>query len=362
MSEQSLKRLQEISENEMQRGGTLSLRFQARLNMVGHLPYDTSTLPLVSPNGKFIATSVGLPPDPSTVLAEPGSPSPLSTGVEIWRLDPSKDMFEQSFSLEPPLLLGRSADAEGFLVESPSPEGPRRIGKVSWETGELTWLVADGRVNAFATLGPEGQLAWSSRPVDQSGFTLVVRNPKGRELEIAPNGGDWFFPTWSTRNNRLYAFWLTPNAGMKVVSMLTITSKAMTDSMKQLHLGENGSPAILHRAVAAQPVIQGLPPSPSEELLFWHPEEKYLVAWNPKESTPYVLLTDAMSATHDVSGRYIISTSRDLRYVDPSRMHQSIRLHNEVAIPFRTSDGSGRFLVLTPEQDRVAVRALTPAS
>ncbi|MDG2291986.1 MAG: hypothetical protein P8L37_04955, partial [Phycisphaerales bacterium] len=173
MSEQSLKRLQEIAESEMQRGGTLSLRFQARLNTVGQLPYDTSTLPLVSPTGKFIATSVGLPPDTRTILAEPGSPSPLSTGVEIWHWNDAKGTFEQSFSLEPPLLLGRSADAEGFLVESPSPEGPRRIGKVSWETGELTWLVADGRVNAFATLGPEGQLAWSSREVDQSGFTLV---------------------------------------------------------------------------------------------------------------------------------------------------------------------------------------------
>jgi hypothetical protein len=360
LSDQSLKRLQEIAENEMQRGNTLSLRFHATLNVIGQLPYDKSTLPVVSPTGEFIATSVGIAPEKSTLLAEPGSPSPLATGVEIWKLNKSKGTFESVFNLDPPLLLGRSADAEGFLIESPSPEGARRIGKVAWETGELTWLVADGRVNAFATIGPDGQLAWSSREVNQSGFTLVVRNNQGRELEIGPNGGNWFFPTWSTRNNRLYAFWLSPNMDMKVVSMLTISSKAMSDSMTKLHIGENGSPEILHRTVATQYVIQDLPAPPREELLFWHPNEKYLVGWDPEESSPYILLSDAMAATHDVSGRYVISTSKDLRYVDPSRMHQAIRLHNEVAIPFRTSDDSGLFLVLTPGSDRVAVRTLIP--
>ena len=186
LSDQSLKRLQEIAENEMQRGNTLSLRFHATLNVIGQLPYDKSTLPVVSPTGEFIATSVGIAPEKSTLLAQPGSPSPLATGVEIWKLNKSKGTFESVFNLDPPLLLGRSADAEGFLIESPSPEGARRIGKVAWETGELTWLVADGRVNAFATIGPDGQLAWSSREVNQSGFTLVVRNNQGRELEIGP--------------------------------------------------------------------------------------------------------------------------------------------------------------------------------
>ncbi|MEE3001297.1 MAG: hypothetical protein VX908_01245 [Planctomycetota bacterium] len=360
MRPEATKRLQEIAENELSRGSTFSIRFQAQLQDVGEVPYDQSTLPLVSPDGNYIATSVGIAPEMATLLAEPGSPSPLATGVEIWKINQDTGALAATCSLNPPLLLGRSADTEGFLVESPTPQGPRKIGKVSWTTGELTWLVDDENVNAFATLGPRGQLAYSTRPVAQEGFSLVVRNSLGNEIEVGTLEGNWYFPTWSTRNDRLYAFWISPENHMRLVSMLTISQEGMSASMNDLDLGENATPRVAYRAVAVQPVVQGLRSSPTEELLFWHPGEEQLVAWSPGEASPFILMHNALAAVHDVSGRYIVTTADELRYVDPTKMNRSVRLHDQVAIPFRTTREDGHYLLLTPGRDRVSIRALIP--
>ncbi len=362
MSAQATKRLQEIAEQELRRGSTFSIRFQAQLQDMGEVPYDQSTLPLVSPDGHYIATSVGVAPEMATLLAEPGSPSPLATGIEIWKIDHQTGALSATCTLPPPLLLGRSADTEGFLVESPTPQGPRKIGKVSWTTGELDWLVDDENVNAFATIGPRGQLAYSTRPVGQEGFSLVVRNSGGTELEVGTLEGNWYFPTWSTRNDRLYAFWISPEHDLRLVSMLTISQEAMAASMKDLDLGGNATARVAYRAVAVQPVVQGLGSTPTEELLFWHPGEEQLVAWSPGDKSPFILMENALAAVHDISGRYLVTTADELRYVDPTRMNRSVRLHDQVAIPFRTTAATGHYLLLTPTSDRVSIRALIPSN
>ena len=362
MRPESAKRLNEIAQSELQRGDTTSIRFQAQLIELGEIPYDTMTVPLVSPDGRTIATSVGVQPEASTLLAEPGAPSPLGTGVEIWTYDLNSERYVKVHQLDPPLLLGRSADTDGFLVESPMPAGPRRIGKVDWTSGALTWLIDDEYVNAFATIGPEGQLAYSSRPVDESDFSLIIKQNTGDELVVGADDGTWLFPTWSTRNNRLYAFWLSPTKRLQLATMLTLSPQAMNTSLKKLDLGSEHSPATAWRAITMQPVVQGLNDTADEEIAFWHPGEKRTVIWNQQDETPFVLLEDALVATHDVSGRYLVATPSELRYVDPSRMHRSVRLHNQVAIPRGTTKDTGVYILLTPGQDRVTVRGLAPTN
>ena len=363
MRPESAKRLNEIAQAELQRGdGASSIRFQAQLIELGEIPYDAMTLPMVSPDGRFIATSVGLQPDNATLLAEPGAPSPLGTGVEIWKYDLDDDRYAKVRQLDPPLLLGRSADTNGFLVESPLPSGERHIGRVDWHTGSLTWVVEDDNVNAFATIGPEGQLAYSSRTVDETDFNLVIQQSTGDELVIGADDGMWLFPTWSTRNNRLYAFWLSPSKRLQLASMLTISPQAMSSSIRKLDLGPQQTPAAAWRAVAMQPVVQGIGGTASEEIAFWHPTEQRTVVWSQQDETPFVLLDDAVVAVHDVSGSYLVSTPDELRYVNPSRMHRSVRLHDQVAIPRGTSEDTGLYILLTPGKDRVVVRGLAPAN
>ncbi|MDG1898477.1 MAG: hypothetical protein P8I74_01290, partial [Phycisphaerales bacterium] len=88
--------------------------------------------------------------------------------------------------------------------------------------------------------------------------------------------------------------------------------------------------------------------------------------WNPDESEtslPFVLLDQAVAASPDIGGRYIVSTPTELRYVDPSRLHRSIRLHDQVAIPRATNDANWRFILMTPaDDDTISLRALVPTN
>ena len=77
MSPEALKRLNEIAEYEMSRGDNPSLRFRANLQELCEIPYDRATLPLLSPDGRFIATVIG--PTPGMALG-PG-PGPAEGGT-----------------------------------------------------------------------------------------------------------------------------------------------------------------------------------------------------------------------------------------------------------------------------------------
>ena len=57
---------------EMMRGQSV-LRFNANLQDLCEIPYDRTTLPLLSPDGRFIATVIGPSPSTPTRLAEPGA-------------------------------------------------------------------------------------------------------------------------------------------------------------------------------------------------------------------------------------------------------------------------------------------------
>jgi len=364
MRPEAQKRLYEIAQQEMRRGGTEAIRFKANLQNLCDIPYDQFLLPIVSPDSRYVATSTGLSPGAPTRLAEPGAPSPLGTGIEVWRLDQASNDCSIAYRLPPPLLLGRSADQEGFIVESPLPDGARDIGKVDWESGEIEWLVKDGDVNAFATIGRNGELAWCSRPVNEPGFTLVIRGASGRELDIGNQGGNWYFPSWSNQNDRLYAFWVSSSGMMKLATMKTVSTESMLSSLRDINIMPKGSAEFASQAITAHPVIHGVPGNEFEDFIFYHPGERRVVVWNPDESDdalPFVLLDQAVAAVADIGGRYLVSTPTELRYVDPSRLHRSIRLHDQVAIPRATSDANWRFIVMTPSGgDAITLRAIIP--
>ncbi len=366
MRPEAQKRLYEIAQQEMQRGGTEAIRFQANLQSLCDIPYDSFMLPIVSPDSRYVATVTGLSPGAPTRLAESGAPSPLGTSIEVWRLDQATNACSVAYRIPPPMLLGRSADKSGFIVESPLPDGSRDIGKVDWESGQLEWLVKDGNVNAFATFGRNGELAWCSRPVDASGFTLVIREPGGRELDLSSQGGNWYFPSWSNQADRLYAFWIAPSGMIKLATMNTESPDSMLSSLRDINIMPGGSVELASQAVAAHPVIHGVPGNEHEDYIFYHPGERRVVVWNPDESEtslPFVLLDQAVAASPDIGGRYIVSTPTELRYVDPSRLHRSIRLHDQVAIPRATNDANWRFILMTPaDDDTISLRALVPTN
>lgn len=143
---------------------------------LGNLPYDGQTLPLIDPTGRFVATLQGAPTPWPTLQAESGAGADATSTstIAIFTLEPAISPGAAA-QLPPGVVLGRSADAAGFLVERPMDDGARWLGKVSWQTGQVDWLVADEHLNAHATLGPGGELAWSRLRIGSSAREIVIR-------------------------------------------------------------------------------------------------------------------------------------------------------------------------------------------
>ncbi|MBX3385064.1 MAG: hypothetical protein KF768_00675 [Phycisphaeraceae bacterium] len=179
---------------------TRSTRGGIALLPLGRVRYDGVTLPLTSPDGRWLVAQEGDAPDWSTILAVPFSPdsppeaepSPARTAPAVLRLRIYR-VFDDRIEPQPILhhvppgaILGRSCNDVGFLVERPMEDGSRWIGMIRWADGpaqQVSWLVADEHLNAHATLGPttttagsaDPQLAWSRQRLGSDRFELVYR-------------------------------------------------------------------------------------------------------------------------------------------------------------------------------------------
>jgi len=172
---------------------TLSSRVVVAIKPLGAIPYDGLCIPLVSPDGRHVAVQTGPAPPWSAILARPEpevGPVAVSAGLAVYRLmDGGLELVGQlgpEAGGEGGLLLGRSADDRGFLVESPRPDGSRWIGRVGWQTGELTWLVQTPEVNAHAVLTAAGDLLYTRSPDGTAPAVLVCRTAAGVETTWAP--------------------------------------------------------------------------------------------------------------------------------------------------------------------------------
>ena len=174
---------------------TSSTETTFRVRRGAPIEYNGSTLPLFTfADGGYIATQVGPIPGKAIVDASSGS-CPPGTRVRIHRVGEGMEttLIHESGD---GLLLGRNSDGSGFLVERPSGNGGRAIGKMDWRTGRTEWLVDDGRVNAFGWLASDGTLLFSTRAVGQERFELAFRRPDGTIRRVSESlPFSWLFPT-----------------------------------------------------------------------------------------------------------------------------------------------------------------------
>ncbi len=232
---------------------------------MGALGYDGMVLPLVSPDGKFLAVERGDPPSWGTVLAGADAAPALSAVIAVYDLasgapgDAAKGNPGSGILREIPLgesvprgaVLGRSCDTKGFLIEMPRPDGSRSIGRVGWLTGKTAWLVQDGRVNAHAVVTPSGLLAFTRREVGAGRtFSLVLQSPDGTQRVMgAENGakGDggaelsYLFPVFGGDGTTLNVLALSDGA----LEMVTV----------RVH--ENGARAEFGSVLARQQIAAG---------------------------------------------------------------------------------------------------------
>lgn len=300
---------------------------------LGTIPYDEFSLPIVSPDGRFMATQTGAPPTWAMVLAQPDATAPEVTRVEIWQTDlradlPAGQQRQPTLAaiVDQPVLLGRSCDENGFLIESPQPDGSRWIGEVTWSTGEITWLIQDEFVNAFASLGPGGRLAWSRRAVDGDNFELVIRADR-IEWSLGQPGEDWLMPVWGGPRDGLFVLQLSdpqPELGARLhaLHMRTTSKQAIHQSLQRLFLAEGATIDTVMQCLAGQVNMLGLPAPALDQFVFLHPTQLRMAIWRPQaatsapgqggQATPLLLIRRSIAAVVDQPSVALVSTDRAL--------------------------------------------------
>jgi hypothetical protein len=250
---------------------------------LGEVDYDGTTLPLIDDHpagGKFLAVQTGVVAPWGALLGEPGATSP-GTRVVVYDLNakPLRPVVwpeaGDERSIPVGALLGRSGDAEGFLIEWPRPDGSRWIGKAAWTTGRVTWLVRDAATNAHALLLRNGGLIFSRRlaapRVDPAAngaaaaraqtlapASLVYRSPDGglRTLLDASESNEPVSPAApaSTPGRRERVEWAFPTLSPDQLA-LGVWRVRSTLSRDDLGSGAPGAPGAPGAATPAQAVV-----------------------------------------------------------------------------------------------------------
>lgn len=333
---------------------------------LGAVTYDGASLPLVSPDGRFIATQTGIAPTWPTITADAQAEFPLLTRIEVYELDRRESVGESSrrapqllYSLTEPALLGRSCDGSGFLIESPRENGSRWIGHVSWTTGDTLWLIDDDRVNAFASVGPGGQLAWSRRAVEAEHFDLVIRH--GDTLWEQPAAeGDWLMPAWSGRSDGLFCLRLE-NGVLELAFAIAGSSDAFRQSLHTYTLGPDSSVSTAYQTLAGHITVPDAPMPPRDQLLYDHPLLSRVALWRPMAGagrTAMYLNPGSFMAMLIDDDTALVATENELLRQRLSNARDKAKLLDGAHAIRSTPASDWEFVLLSPEEGQIGVLGL----
>lgn len=246
---------------------------------IGTVPFDGQVLPVISPDGRYLATQTGEAPDWPSLLGSRGQSVSMRTRVEAYDLSanpPRRISWTQD--LPSGCLLGRSADDSGFLIERILPDATRRIGKVSWATGAVSWLSAEGDLAAAGTLLPPGSGASSVltlREPSEEQRRLMIRNRSGVDIRAEP-GVSYQMPTATTDPSVFLAITQTSSGSDLVAIRIGGSDQSAPRStvLARFPISSDTDPMIAYQSMSP---LQSPPPLPADAagsqppgLLFFH--------------------------------------------------------------------------------------------
>lgn len=336
------------------------------------VPYDGFTLPVVSPDGRYLATQTGVPPEWQTLLGGMGARRPTASGIEVWDLT-TRD-GKRAAQLNRGLILSGSADAAGVLVEEQLTDGSRRIGRVRWPgqseenadgsktmLDEVTpeWLVDDGRVNAFASLGPDGSLVWCVRDLEQPLFRLAIRR-QGTAFEIeAMDEWSWMLPAFAEGGRSVFA--LRTRDGVTEMAYADASSEdAFLQSMVTKSLSYRCDARRAWQALAPLGSSGAVGPGDDGRLLLFHPDLRRMAVWNPADDSLKPLDEDSFAASIGADGTILVSDPDGVLVRSPNITRgKPPRIYDRMAVPRRVEGAPGTWIVLSPDRRTIRVVRLT---
>ncbi len=360
-------------------GSTSTSRVAAAIKPLGAIPYDGLTLPLVSPDGRWIVTQIGSLPPWESVLAESGAkpvPSNAIAAFEVvdgtlraaaWAV-PAAETPSPTVGL----LLGRSAENGWTLVERPNENGSRWIGRLDLATGAVEWLVQDEAVNAQALLLRDGTLIYTRRAVSEPASELVIQPSQAADVPADAQHA----PAAQTRTVRREGWRFcqpvaTPD--QSIVAVLAISAQeAELLAYSTTQADAAGLPLLVGReslgplsaAAAYQSVapVETCPPAIDSPLkstiLLVNADRRRLAMWDPIRASMNLLPVNVMAATRvhsPIASGLVMASSKGLDFWSGLGVPARLLAGSYLPRSYNDPDGSGsRLLILSPQTDSAA--------
>ena len=339
---------------------------------IGEVPFDGQVLPVLSPDGWFLATQVGEAPDWPSLLAEPGQAVSMRTSLEAYDLSTSPPRrIRWAQDLPSGCLLGRSADDAGFLIERIMPDGNRRVGKVNWASGGVSWLTGADAVSSAATVtdaGPRSAFVTTQRSSIDERRGLVVRNGAGSD-QRAEAGISYQMPTATSDPAMIIAI-TQSTAGSDLVAM-RLESGTDGSTLRSIILARrpvsgSSDPLVAYQAMSPLQSPMPLAPDAGDDqppgILFFHPGAARMAVFEIATGAVTMLETQSIAgawhvrrtATGEAVWSVFLTTPQGLQHQTLLRRGRVLeampasRVSDEVWVPRATSDASRPFILVGP--------------
>jgi hypothetical protein len=161
-------------------------------------------------------------------------------------------------------------------------------------------------VNAFAAIGPRGELAWSRRSAGVDAFDLVVERPEGRLEWPRRDGESWLMPVVAV--DGVYAIGLRDGvmelAFLPLRAGQNLTRSQAEPALLRKRISLRGTPRGAYQTMAAcapDAAITG------GGLLFFHPDLRRMALWRPAADEMRLLAERSVAAWIQPDGSALVS-------------------------------------------------------
>ncbi len=302
------------------RGVTTSAAVGVTFVPLGVVAYDGQTLPIMSPDGRFLAAQQGEAPQWAAILGEDGAVPPVRSSIGVYQISgTSARPLAQASALPAGAVLGRSADALGFLIELPREDGSRWIGHANWLTGQVSWLAAGERVSAHGVLAADGALLFTRREPGGPG-RIVRRAPGGAESELTAPEGSYFAPIAADDPGVVYALRLV--GGGLAIDVLRVRRDVLERTPVSRLLHPSDDALLAHQVMLSVPAPTARAPGTStradDTLALLNPARARMSVWDGVSGSLESLAPGTIAAVRSPdpsSPGYFCTTARELVFV-----------------------------------------------
>jgi hypothetical protein len=215
-------------------------------------------------------------------------------------------------------------------------------------------------VNAFATLGPRGELAYATRDTRQRVFDLVVLRDGTKSTLLGDDARSFVLPCFSADGSRIFSIVLRDGI-LELASADPTSSSSLQQSLVRAFISDRADDAKALGMLAPQGVRDGVD---GADWILFHPSLGTLVRWNEIDGVRPLKGRAIAAAAIDqdrtallIDGRVRIRSRADAE-VGQDNIDRGTVLFDSIAVPRRCAPIEGATALLLVVPDPSGVRLL----